>query len=195
MRYLLLCGWLILPIGAWAYHEGPGQDGMARDKTAAVLADAHTAAVDKNWFEATDLYDKALALLPKDDVQHARRIRLEWNKARMEASQLPEARQDLDDLVTQLEGDTEHPDAALLAESREALASSQYYMTWLMRLEGLPRDKWEPEIEASRQNYRLLAEASKDPKIAARHQADLESAVKLERLDIEELQGLPLPSQ
>ena len=26
MRYLLLGAWLLVPIGAWAYHEGPGQD-------------------------------------------------------------------------------------------------------------------------------------------------------------------------
>ena len=36
--------------------------------------------------------------------------------------------------------------------------TSQYYMTWLMRLEGLSADEWEPEIESARQTYRLLAE-------------------------------------
>ena len=46
----------------------------------------------------------------------------------------------------------------LLADARGALANAQYYTTWLMRLEGLPREEWQPEIEASRQNYKLLAE-------------------------------------
>ena len=85
----------------------------------------------------------------------------------------------------------------LTEEVRSTLANSQYYMTWLMRLEGRSREEWEPEIEASRQNYRLLAEKSKtdgDTKFE-RHQKDLESAIRLARLDLKDLQGLPLPSQ
>jgi hypothetical protein len=71
-------------------------------------------------------------------------------------------------------------------------------MTWLMRLEGKSRQDWEPVIEAARQSYRLLAEqsgAGDDGEAHARDLQDLESAVLLARMDLTELQGLPLPSQ
>ena len=83
-------------------------------------------------------------------------------------------------------------------EAREALANAQYYMTWLMRLEGLSNDEWEPEIESARQSYKLLAEqddARGDQAAAQRHREDLESVIRLARLDLSELQGLDLPKQ
>ena len=111
--------------------------------------------------------------------------------------QLPKARAALTKLVNEMVADAD-ADQSLLDEVRKAQASSQYYMTWLMRLEGYPREEWEPEIEAARQNYRLLAErAGRGGQTAVAQQCreDLESAVKLARMDLEELQGLPLPSQ
>jgi hypothetical protein len=87
---------------------------------------------------------------------------------------------------------------ALRDEAREAQANVQYYMTWLMRLEGLSADEWEPEIESARQTYRLLAEQSEtagDQTAAKRHREDLESAIRLARLDVGELQGLAIPTQ
>ena len=79
-----------------------------------------------------------------------------------------------------------------------ALANSQFYITWLMRLEGRSPDVWEPEITSSQQMYRLLAEKAEqdgDLEMIQIRRSDLESAVKLARMDIGELQGLPLPSQ
>jgi hypothetical protein len=67
-----------------------------------------------------------------------------------------------------------------------------------MRLEGAPREEWEPEIEASRQNYKLLAEdksLSRDGELVSLAAENLESAIRLERMSLSDLQGLPLPSQ
>ena len=89
-------------------------------------------------------------------------------------------------------------DPTLLADARSTLANSQYYMTWLMRLEGLGREAWEPEVEAARQNYKLLAEEAEkrgDAAAAKKHREDLEASIRLARMDLSELQGLPLPSQ
>jgi len=99
--------------------------------------------------------------------------------------------------VQQLDADPS-ADPGMLAESRSALANAQYYQTWLMRLEGHPREDWEPEIEAARQNFSLLAEqaeAKGDAAGATMHEKDLESVIRLARMDLTELQGLPLPSQ
>ena len=67
-----------------------------------------------------------------------------------------------------------------------------------MRLEGLPITEWEPEIESARQNYRMLAEnaqsAGKSDQ-AKKQRENLEAAIRLARLDLSDLQGLPLPNQ
>ena len=85
-----------------------------------------------------------------------------------------------------------------VADVQATLANSQYYLTWLMRLEGQPKDRWQPEIEASRQTFRLLAgqaETSGDETLAKKHREDLESSIRLARMDLSDLQGLPLPIQ
>ncbi len=198
MRNMLLVGWLLIPIGAWAYHEGPGQDRIALEETDAVLVRAHEAAAAGDWHRAVRAYEEALGALPKDadavDERLTQRMRIELNKARMQASGLPDARAELESLVEQMQG-ADDTDPELLRDARQALARAQFYTTWLMRLEGLDREAWEPEIEAARQNWRLLAEESATPAEAEQHQQDLEAAVRLARLEIEDLQGLPLPSE
>lgn len=198
MRNILLVGWLVLPIGAWAYHEGPGQDRIALEETDAVVLAAHQAAADGEWKLAVTKYQAALSKLPADpdayDIKVSQRLQIELNKARMQAAGLPEARNELESLVEQMQGEKD-TDPQLLNDARQALANAQFYRTWLMRLEGLDRTQWEPEIEAARQNWRLLAETATTDEQRTLHQEDLEAAVKLARLEIEDLQGLPLPSE
>lgn len=197
MRKLLLIVWLLIPVVAGAYHYGPGQERLELDEAAALIDKAETHAKAGEHAKAAEVYGEALDLLPTRMVDKAQRLRLERAKAQMLSKQLPEARGDLQTLLADLTAD-EKADPKLTDEVRSTLANSQYYMTWLMRLEGRGRDEWEPEIEASRQNYRLLAEKSNesgDEKSVERHQKDLESAIRLARLDLKDLQGLPLPSQ
>ena len=197
MRTLLLFGWLLVPVGFGIWHYGPGQDHVARDDASRLLAQADALAKAEDWSAAVEKYDEALKLLPGDMIAEQRRVRLEKAKAQMLANGLPEAHADLKVLVEEMQGDLK-ADPALLADARSTQAQAHYYMTWLMRLEGLTRDIWEPEIEAARQNYRLLAEEAEkkgDEAGAKKHREDLESAVRLARMELSELQGLPLPSQ
>ncbi|MEC8651903.1 MAG: hypothetical protein VXY92_05010 [Planctomycetota bacterium] len=198
MRKILLVGWLVLPVGAWAYHEGPGQDRVALEAADAVMVAAHQAANDGDWKLAIREYEAALESLPKDpeayDARIAQRLQIELNKARMQSEGLIEARDELATLVEQLQADAD-TDAALLRDARQALARAQFYKTWLMRLEGLDRKVWGPEIEAARQNWRLLAEQAGSESEKTLHQEDLEAAVRLARMEMEDLQGLPLPSE
>ncbi|HEB54340.1 MAG TPA: hypothetical protein ENI87_13895 [bacterium] len=197
MRKIMLVGWLLLPVGAWAYHEGPGQDRVALEETDALILAAQKAAADGDWKLAVSEYESALQSLPANpeafDAKISQRLQVELNKARMQAAGLATAREELETLVEQMQAD-EDTDAELLADARQALARAQFYNTWLMRLEGLDREVWEPEIESARQNWRLLAEQSSGDE-RVRHQEDLEAAVRLERLEIEDLQGLPLPGE
>ena len=135
--------------------------------------------------------------MPAEKVSESRSVILEKAKCQMMAAKLPEARETLEGLLDDVRND-ETSDKKFSAEVQSALANSQYYMTWLMRLEGLPEEQWKPEIEAARQHYTQLtidAEELGDEELKQRSSEDLESAVRLARMDLSELQGLPLPSQ
>jgi hypothetical protein len=210
MRKLLIFVWLLLPVGAAAYHYGPGQDRVRADEAATAAAQARSAArqarevqaadgdhaARPHWAAAEEAYTAALNALPAERVSQGRALRLERAKAQMYVSKLPDARRDLEVLVDEL-ADDDTADPALLADARHALANAQYYTTWLLRLEGEPRDVWEPEIEAARQNFKLIAEeasAAGESETARAHSESLEAALRLARMDLTELQGLPLPS-
>ena len=197
MRKLAVFSWLLLPIFAGAYHYGPGQDQLKLDEVARVLRVADQAAASEHWDTAVALYDEALVALPADRIKEVRRIRLERAKAEMLNQQLPEANADLKGLIEELQAD-KSTDPKFLAEARESLGTSQYYMTWLMKLEGLGRADWEPEIESSRQAYRLLAEEADkagDTASSQKYSEDLESAIRLARMEPGELQGKAIPKQ
>jgi len=208
MRRLVLLAWLLLPVAAGAYHYGPGQELLRDDDTAELVRSAEAAARKARavaaiegdsaakplWMEADAAYSEALASVRNEHVELARTLRLERAKAQLFASKLPEARRDLEQLLGELVDDP-GADPKLTAGAREALANAQYYNTWLMRLEGAPREEWEREIDASRQNFRMLAEQSADEARVKQAKENLESAIALARMDLEELQGLPLPSQ
>ena len=197
MKKIILVVWLLLPAVALAYHFGPGQKSLERDEAHRLLLEADQFVSIKNWNQAVLRYEAALEALPEDSVEENRWVRLEMAKAQMLSKQLPEAHKSLALLVEELKED-ESSDGELLADARSAHANSQYYMTWLMRLEGQPEDVWRPEIDAAEQTYRLLAQQHVDDGQEAKAETckqDLEAAIKLARMDLSDLQGLPLPSQ
>lgn len=197
MRILLIVGWLFVGLAAVIFHFGPGQERLELDRTSIMIGDARQSVSNGDWQKAVEQFDRVLASLPDNRREEILQLRLEKCKAQMFAAQLPDARASLADLLDETAND-ETLDRQFRDDVRSTLANSQYYMTWLMRLEGLPEDEWMPEIESARQNYRLLAENADqigDAMLAARATDDLESAVRLARMDLGELQGLPLPSQ
>jgi len=197
MRILLIVAWLFVGLGGMIYHFGPGQEKLEIDRVNRILKDAHANVQKCNYNSAVDMFDEVLAALPSDKKKESRVVMLEKAKAMMMAAQLPEARQSLEALLEDVRRD-EEPDLKFKSEVQSTLANSQYYMTWLMRLEGEPEEVWKPEIERARQHYAQLteeAEASGDNDLLTRSSEDLESAVRLARMDLGELQGLPLPSQ
>jgi tetratricopeptide (TPR) repeat protein len=197
MRSVAIVGWLMVPLLVGAYHYGPGQERLKLDDASSVIAQANTLSSAGEFEQAVAKYGEAIALIPADQANKAQRIRLERAKAEMYAQLLPEASVDLKGLVEELEADAK-ADPTLLADARETLANSQYYLTWLMKLEGLSREDWEPEIEASRQGYRLLAEqaeSASDAEKADQLRESLEGVIRLARMDPADLQGLPIPKQ
>ncbi len=197
MRKLALLGWLLLPALAGAYHYGPGQERMLLDEADGALSGAGRAAAAGRFGAAVSAYDEALARLPETRRPEARRVRVERAKAMMLDGLLPDANADLKALTEEMQADRSS-DPGVLADARAALAGSQYYLTWLMKLEGLSREEWGPEIEGARQTYRLLAEqagGAGDGESARLRREDVESAIRLALADPGDLQGRPLPKQ
>lgn len=197
MRKFLIFFWLLIPLGVAAFHYGPGQQRLQADVASGHLASARAHLEAEDYKAAVAKFESAIKEIPENEADKITRLRLEKAKAQMLCGGLPDAHGDLLSLLDEL-GKADDTDPALVAETQSALAGAQYYMTWLMRLEGHPREVWEPEIESARQNYRGAAEfavASGDAKVATSARENLEAAIKLARLDLTELQGLPLPSQ
>jgi tetratricopeptide (TPR) repeat protein len=197
MRLLVLTAWLLLPLGFYAWHMGPGQYYQAVDQSGSAVRRAQTLAQNGEHAEAVEAYTEALQQLPASRKADGYKLRLERAKSQMLAKKLPEAHEELRQLVDEMQAEVTS-DRQLLNEARSSMANAQYYRTWLMRLEGLSREEWEPEIDSARATYKLLAEQASeqgDGKLSKKYQEDLESAVRLARMDIGELQGLPLPSQ
>ena len=196
-KILLLTGWLLIPVVGLAGHLGPGQDQKALDEVAKCVRFAEKATKEEDFATAAREYDLALRAMPENRPAESRKLRLEKAKAQMLANELPEAHADLRGLVDELTADAS-VDPKLLSDARSTLANAQHYTTWLMRLEGLGRDDWEPEIESARQTFKLLAEDAEkhgDLVAAQKHMEDLEASVRLSRIDLSELQGLNLPKQ
>lgn len=197
MRILLIVGWLFAGLGGVIFHYGPGQEHLEIDRVDRLLSHAQASVASEDWGKAVELFDEVLVNLPNDKVAESRSVVLEKAKCQMMATKLPEARRTLQGLLDDVRED-DGCDKAFVAEVQSALANSQYYTTWLMRLEGLPEEEWKPEIEAARQHYTQLAldaEEAGDQDLLKRSSEDLESTIRLARMDLNELQGLPLPSQ
>lgn len=194
MRRWLLALWLMLPAAVGAYHYGPGQNGLKMDKAAEALAAARAATAAENWSGALAAYDSALAAVDaQKSPRLAQAIRLGKAQAQMFAGQLPEAAADLESLLTDIEGD-----AKTRAEALSTLANAKFYMTWLKRLEGLGEADWQPDVENARQSYRQLAEEAEksgDTAAAKTYRENLEGTIRLARMDVSELQGMPIPKQ
>lgn len=194
-RKLLITLWLLVPVILLAYHSGPGQSALARDKAAALARQASTFEKAGDWENALENYRNAAAALPPDDKVNQCKLRLAAANARMYTGELPEAMQDMDNLLTEMRKTGAPVNAE--REVRGNLASAQYYAGWLMRLENAPTEEWMEQTENARQNFRLLAEQTQgvQPGTAEDYAKNLEAVIRLERMDLSELQGLPLPKQ
>jgi hypothetical protein len=195
MRRLLAVVWLLIPVGLLAYHYGPGQTGLARDKVAGLVAQAKQQEAKENWKAAMQAYADAAAAVPESDRDTRLKLRLAHGKARAMAGELPEALVDMEGLFEDAAG--QNADAELTREIRGTLAGLHYYAAWVMRLEGAGAEEWTLETEQARQHFRLLAEDAQaaSDKSSENYQKNLEATVRLARMDLSELKALPLPKQ
>ena len=197
MRILLIVSWLFVGLGGVIYHYGPGQEKMELERINSMMQEARASLQSEDWGTAVEQFDAVLAELPADKKSESEGLILEKAKAQMMAAQLPQAREALQTLLDDVRQDQE-ADPRFVAEVQSTLANSQYYMTWLMRLEGRPEEEWRPEIEAARQHYTQIAKEAEDlgdGELASRSAEYLESSIRLARMELRQLQALPLPNQ
>lgn len=197
MRIMLLLCWGLVPLFLGAYHYGPGQAQLKLDDVDRRIKAAQSAEEQGDWNRAVALYNAALPMVPADNVKESQKIRLERDKAMMFNGQLPDAYLDLQALLGELQ-EADKPDPELLKQTRSAMANAEYYVTWTLRLEGVGKEGWEPIIESSRQNYRLLAENAAEAGSQGElkeQQENLEAVIRLANLDLTDLQGMPIPKQ
>lgn len=195
-KRILIAAWCTVPVLLLAYHYGPGQQGVARDRAARHLAQAQTARALGNWSTALAHYSRALETLPSEDKQARWSVLLARSEARMFTGELPEAMIEMEGMLADLQKAA--APAPLVEQVRAQAATAQYYAAWLMRLEGATHEEWMPELEQARQNFRLLAEEAEqsgNSTEAQNYQKNLESVIRLARMDLSELEALPLPKQ
>ncbi|MBC8245191.1 MAG: hypothetical protein H8E20_12435 [Verrucomicrobia bacterium] len=193
-KNLLIFLWALTPVALLAYHFGPGQAGIAREEARSSIRAALDFEAGDQWQQAIDAYNDALASLPDTESAKRRQLQLARANARIHVGELPEAMLSMQHLLDETaKGD----DRDLESKVRSSLASAQYYTGWLMRLELAEKKEWTEPLEKARQNFRLLAEqtAKTDAKASEDHQKNLEAVVRLARMDLSEVQALPLPKK
>jgi len=190
-KTLLIAVWLLMAVALLAYHYGPGQARLALDNAAKKISAARACEAKEDWEGAFEAWTAALAATPKEATTTRQKLRLAQAKTRMYTGELPEAMFDLEALLTEVEG--AGAEKGFCDEVRGTLGGAQYYAAWLMRLEGAAADEWLIPAESARQHFRLLAEQADNQELADTFKKNLESAIRLTRMDLSELQGLPLP--
>lgn len=183
--------WALVPVALLAWHFGPGQVAQARDRAGDHLSQARAAQTAENWAVARDQYGLALDRLPADDVDARQRMTLAHAKATIYAGELWNGMNKMESLLEEMDDDG----SDIATSTRYELASAGYFGAWLMRLEGAKAEEWKPEAQKARQHFRLLAERAErtgdDDAEALKN--NVEAVVRLELMDLSELEALPLP--
>ena len=193
-KNLFILLWTLAPVALLAYHFGPGQDGLAREEAKASIRAALDFEAGQQWQQAIDAYNEALATLPDTETAKQQQLQLARANGRIYVGELPEAMLAMEHLLDET---AKGSDSKLESKVRSSLASAQYYTGWLMRLELAEKKEWMEPLDKARQNFRLLAEesAKTDAKASENHQKNLEAVVRLARMDLSDVQALPLPKK
>jgi len=188
-RKIVALVWFALPVAAVAWHYGPGQVALARDDAARAVSEARAAIAGGQPLQGADGFARALAALPEHDPARPA-LELEQAEAQIAGGQMIEGIERMQGLLQRIDGE-----GALARATRSALGEAHFHAAWLMRLEGASTDEWMVEADTARQHFRLLAESAPEAVEADASARNLEATVRLQRLDLSELQGLALPKR
>ncbi len=199
-RKLAWAMWTVMPVVLIAWAFGPGADARARERVAGQLELARAAEEAGEHELVRDALATALAELPAKDEDARRRLELRHADALLACGELWPAVDLYEALLGELEPSGSAPVQTvdpLAREVRHQLATARYFAAWLMRLEGGTSDEWLPEAHKARQHFALLAsraELEDSPEKLA-FEKNVEAVVRLELMDLSELQAMPLPKK
>lgn len=188
---LLWTLWAVFPVLIAIWWFGPGQDLQARTRVASTVEQALTAVSDEDWKLAAELFGQAIGEAPSDSQESNRWLRLRASHAEFMSGNTWNGISGMEEVLQEAKDD----DPELARDARARIASAQYFATWKLRLEGAKPEVWKPEAEKARQHFRLLAEEAeaRGAKETEDLKKNVESVIWLERMDLAELQSLPLP--
>jgi len=98
-KNLLIFLWALAPVALLAYHFGPGQAGLAREEAKANIQAALDFEAKKQWQQAIDAYNDALAALPDTETAKRQQLQLARANARIYVGELPEAMLSMEHLL------------------------------------------------------------------------------------------------
>lgn len=172
--------------------QSPEDEALATKATAA--EDQAYALAGEAWKEASANYGHVEEVLGNASKEEARKVR--WAKARstVRSGDVWGGITELEELIDELDQDGQGS-SALATSAREELATAYYYGARLLRLSGMPAQEWHIESGKARQQFRFLAEQTKDgdPASAENYQKNLELVLNLEQSSLVEVQGKALP--
>ena len=189
---LFVAAWLVAPVVLLGLHFGPGRRTLAADRANGAVADAKAAETDGDWSTAAaNAWRAAAEAVDPAGVDQRVRLSLKYQMAHVHTGELPHALEDTAALLTQARQWNVSPEVE--REVRADLGATHYWAAWLMRLAGAAAGEWEPVADQARQHFRFLAET--EPAGKDEQKKNLESTIRLIRMDLSELQGLPLPKE
>ncbi len=178
----------------WLYvYLGLGSDARQREGFSPVLMRAGEALETNDYGTAVDLYEEAAAGMPDSYSEEQVQLRIHAARAKALDGSLLEAIDTMNDVLFEMPALMRR--GRIGRDLRETMARNQYYAAWIMRLEGAPRHDWIVFADQSRQQYRILAETAGDSDTGGDPAKNLESAVRLTRMDLATLRSLPLPPE
>ena len=176
--------WLVIPVVLITIHYQWGIEKLEKEKALSIAREA--VVLEKkawetwspeDWENAQEAYDEAIANLPDNELQSRAELELASARSCLYKGELVEAMDSLKHLLKRTE--SENIDPELKDEIRETLARSQYGIAWVMRKKHVNRSVWNNIAEASRQNFRYLAENASNTINKETYIKDLEASVRL----------------
>jgi hypothetical protein len=221
MKKHLILIWLLCPIAFLYFHFTLGVRCNFENEVNQKLQACEEYETQNRWDEAIKKYDDVLLLISnfiqdekkkseekkktvftenEKEISRAKRLEIQVMLARAKAltnaKQISESANILGDILSYF--NSKGVDDSLTDEVRNNLAICQYYIAWHMRLEGMLRSDWFPELESSRQIFKYLAEKkrdSEDSELSLDFQKNLEAVIRMERMDLPTLRKMKLPKK
>ncbi|MDD7985641.1 hypothetical protein PQO01_11840 [Lentisphaera marina] len=193
MKKYILFLWLSLPV-FWAYfHYGEGQKYLLQDRIAELKQEADLANEKGEWQEALTIYDKALDLIEKQDLdKELAALRLAKSKIYLNNKQIVKATEEVESLMEMIYDKEIQLNQEEKNKVRASLGHSLYYTAWHMRREGVAKQYWKQELESARQHLRFLAEGSPSNHVQL---YNLQAAIAMGRMDRKTLNLEALPEK